>query len=689
MKLLTTIARLAMLTGAIATAGVACSGKTLPYAGGLMIAVQTDLVAPKDVAAIGLFISSDGKPIFGDTRDVAPNGEVKFPATIAVLGDENRPKAVVKIRVVAFGRLGQVRVMRDALTTVPRRRTGLLRTPLLWVNEGSGTGSRSDLVQSASLRILDATSDGFTKLKSTCAGTDQTTIDGACVDAHIDGESLPDYHDADVFGGGSADGTGGTCFDVKACFASTAAPIALDDMIGCTTTLRDGRDPNDPKLSFAVALKEDAAGAASSTGECLGNGTCLVPLDKGTSWTVQGNAIHFTSGLCRRMRDAGALVQGIVTSFGCASKVDAIPACGPASAVGSGNATHPDGGTPPIGTGDFELPDTALSESGPNAVIALGTEILVARAGARTALPVQDPGLWGYNYTAGSGAPAIVSHWSPSPPPNAQPLYAMAIRPGGGHVLLSDSANGTLIDCQTQPVPWVCNEIPLSPGDGVAVTVSSAHAYVSIAGTNAGPGLSVYDFMVSSVRLLVNTMLPMAKVRALASSSGVTQGFVYVGYADGSVYRCDAPCETGNNTVKLVPSPITPEPVLAMAILEDAANSRNWIFWLQASGLFRLESPYTVDATKALTRTQLATPLELATRPAIAVDSRYVYWGSTGAVSFRPQDAADTEAKPGSLASDLTPIVGITTTPFRVHWATEGDVRTSGSVLSARKKAPF
>ena len=142
-----------------------------------------------------------------------------------------------------------------------------------------------------------------------------------------------------------------------------------------------------------------------------------------------------------------------------------------------------------------------------------------------------------------------------------------------------------------------------------------------------------------------------------------------------------------NNTVRLVPSPGTPEPVRAMAILEDAANSRNWIFWLQASGLFRLENPYVLDPTK--TPIQLATTTELAARPALAVDSRYVYWGSQGAVSYRPQDAADAKAKPGSLASDATPIVGITTTPTRVHWATQGDARTNGSVLSARKKAPF
>ena len=42
----------------IVALGAACSGKTA-YAGALMVAIQTDLAAPKDVSAVGLYISSD------------------------------------------------------------------------------------------------------------------------------------------------------------------------------------------------------------------------------------------------------------------------------------------------------------------------------------------------------------------------------------------------------------------------------------------------------------------------------------------------------------------------------------------------------------------------------------------------------------------------------------------------------
>jgi hypothetical protein len=101
-------------------AAVACSADTEPYAGGLMLAIQTDLAAPKDISAIGLYITSDGRPIFADTRDVAPAGEVKFPATIAIIGDANRPRAIIKIRVIAFEDSGDVRVLRDIITTIRR-----------------------------------------------------------------------------------------------------------------------------------------------------------------------------------------------------------------------------------------------------------------------------------------------------------------------------------------------------------------------------------------------------------------------------------------------------------------------------------------------------------------------------------------------------------------------------------------
>ena len=109
-----------------------------------------------------------------------------------------------------------------------------------------------------------------------------------------------------MFGGGDAAGNGGRCYDVLKCFASST-PVALDTT-ACTGTL-SGIDPNDPNLSFAVALP-----ASADTGEC-DSGKCLVPLDKGVGWKVNGAVVAFPRALCRRIADGKA--TGIVASRAC------------------------------------------------------------------------------------------------------------------------------------------------------------------------------------------------------------------------------------------------------------------------------------------------------------------------------------------------------------------------------------
>lgn len=336
-----------------------CSANEKAAPGALMIAVQTDLVAPKDVSAVGLFISSDGKPVFSDTRDTAPNGEVHFPATIAVIADENRPGAVIKIRAVAFTSDARVRVLRDAITTVPRGRTALLRMPLLWINDGSGTGSRADTLAAASVRPLDNSLDVLSNVQSTCTDPTQTYVDGECRDANVDSSALVDYHEEEIFGGGHADGTDGSCFDVKACFAS-AVPLTL--AADCSAVLPQGFRADDPNLSLAIALKQAPSGAAASTGECLGNGACLVPLDQGTSFTSSGNTVHLPAAVCKRIAENVAL--GVVASRACAAKTDAQPACGPASAVSSDHPISPEGGATEAGAFDFDAgaPSDAATE---------------------------------------------------------------------------------------------------------------------------------------------------------------------------------------------------------------------------------------------------------------------------------------------------------------------------------------
>ncbi|MBK6693214.1 MAG: hypothetical protein IPG50_13565 [Myxococcales bacterium] len=338
-----------LTSGLLAIALAACAGETVPAPGAIMLAVHTDLVAPRDVASVGLFITSDGRPIFSDTRDVAPTGEVKFPATIAILSDDKRAGAVIRIRLVAFTSAGTVRVLRDAITTVPKDRTALLRLPLTWINEGSGTGTRTEATTAI---------DGLMRLASKCTAKDETVIDGVCADAKIDSSTLLPYIESEVFGGGDANGSGGACFDVKACFgASTVVKLSAD----CTGQLDASLKADDANLSLGVALKQPATGA-EPVGECLSNGVCIVPLDKGSGWSVEGGNVKVLPAICARIAKGEAL--GVVATKSCPTKTVSTSACGPASAVPASNAIVPDGGATTASPLDF---DGGLSDAGPDA----------------------------------------------------------------------------------------------------------------------------------------------------------------------------------------------------------------------------------------------------------------------------------------------------------------------------------
>ena len=217
-----------------------------------------------------------------------------------------------KIRAIAFKSNGEVRILRDIVTTIPKGRTALLRTPLFWMNEGSGSGQRAELLSTPSART--AAPDGFSSLTSTCS-SGQTFVEGACADAHIDGNALPDYRDADVFG---------ACFDVPKCFTTVLADVQLDEG-DCTVTIPSVPDLNAPKLSLAVRLPD-----GSDTGEVLGDGSSVIPLDKGTIWKVRDSKIELPRAICRRIHDQQA--TQIVASAACETKDSTRPSCGAAAA---------------------------------------------------------------------------------------------------------------------------------------------------------------------------------------------------------------------------------------------------------------------------------------------------------------------------------------------------------------------
>ena len=607
------------LAVAVVGLAVACSGETLPADGALLLSIQTDLSAPKDVASIGLYITSDGRPIFSDTRNVAPNGEVRFPATLAVLADPNRPGAVIKIRAIAFKDTGDVRVLRDIITTVPKGRTALLRAPLLWINEGSGTGNRQALVSgvgtksSATLHPLD-NADGFTLIKSACP-EGQTFLEGECGDANVDSSTLPDYQERDVFGGGEASGNGGRCFDVLGCFSSASA-VTVD--MGACSAPAPGVDPNDPNLSFAVSLP-----ASASTGECRG-ATCLVPLDKGVGWKPAGAGVTFPRAICARIRSGTAL--GIVRTTTCAAKDPATPSCGPASSVSTPSSPPVDASIDsPLPTSqDFDTPLAFGDEPNLSAVAIDVDTVYLARTSASPAppgvvklaradvvaqkMPAPVSVLFGY-------AMPQLSALRAGPLPNATKIVARGDQSGQIRVCTPTSNNN-------------CPTVTLMPGPStLALGPAEAYAYGD---TGGPPGIFAID-------LTTPVLAPRAEIAGPAVASLlVSAGTLYLGMADGSIQKCAIPCAAAADVSQIRPAPASPSIVTALAADDRVANQ---LFFMQvpadgttlaAGGIFEI-------GTSGAGEQQLATGAEILGAPppppappgAFAVDSEYVYWGGT------------------------------------------------------------
>jgi hypothetical protein len=655
--------------------GVACSATKLPYAGGLMLAVQTDLAAPKDVAAVGLYITSDGRPVFGDTRDVAPNGEVKFPATIAVLADADRPRAVVKIRAVAFKANGDVRVLRDIITTIPKGRTGLLRAPLLWINEGSGSGNRTQLLQSASLRPRDVGSDGFSRLASACPDG-ETYLEGECADAHVDGDALPDYTEKDVFGGGDAQG-GGRCFDVLACFDSPTA-VAVDDQAACSATIA-GVDPNDPNLSFAVSLP-----ATAETGECA-NGTCLVPLDKGIGWRVSGAAVVFPRALCRRIAEGKA--KGIVASRACPTKDATAPSCGPASSVSAAAPGVDAGGSK---NKDFETPFTTSGEPRLSNV-AVDTEYVYVTRSEANPPPSGLVRLTKADVTAQKTPPEIAVLFGYGAPQASS--IALDTAPSAAHIVVRGESSELRL-C----TPKSANDCALfnvvGPPEVIASSPQEAFAFGEVASQ-----VGLFSFAYANPTPTLRPVLPGSVMSALRYASGA----LFIGLPDASLYKCDMPCNVAANVGQLRAPPATPAIVTAIAASDKVPGK---IFFLQvpadgvsvaAGGVFELDL-----ATNAVF--QLAGGAELggagtSGQPptALAVDSEYVYWGGgfddTRAGGTRKAGLLErshrTRAPAEPLFEDsqgVEPVSGVAVDDGYVYWTYD---RADRSLMLAKKRRAF
>lgn len=363
--------------GILATTLVgACADKK----GGLMLAVNTDMRAPKDVNAVSVTISTNGAIKHSFIGRVTPQGEVLLPATLAIVQPDD-PNATIRVRVVAFQER-KPRVLRDVRTTVPTGgRTALLRIPLNFINDasavgptlppniipdpfpgtGGGTPSDADAGDNSGAAFGSSAGD-FDFLNawhSPCSAFDsETIIDGECKDSYVDPNTLPDFDSSQL--GDSTDQ--GSCFDLAKCFAASA-PVA-DGALGADggTSSGGSADASAPaptdgggsggdggggkfkdfttravaldratctlQLNGADAKRLNVAIVTPDTGECVRPGECYVPIDQGPNgWKEESGRVQLPSFVCKLLN--GKNLRLATSTDTCAAKQESNPICTP------------------------------------------------------------------------------------------------------------------------------------------------------------------------------------------------------------------------------------------------------------------------------------------------------------------------------------------------------------------------
>ena len=356
------------------TAGIVAAfvmGACADKKGAIILAINTDMKAPKDVNAVSVTVSTGGAIKHSFIGRVTPQGEVLLPATLAIVEPDDK-NASIRIRVMAF-QDRKPRVLRDVRTTVPSDgRTALLRIPLNFVNDGStksadlpdgiipppfpGTGGTSSGGSSGTAPTIGAGEfDFFGSFQPDCADFEtQTFIDGVCQDNAIDPATLPDFDESAVGSGTDP----GVCFDVPKCFASAQIVQGGADIVPITDAgseasvppeagAEGGADEREGGAGFkdyriaavtldraSCALALNGANAArlnlalvtAQTGECVRPGECYIPIDHGdTGWKEEAGRVQLPRFVCTLLQTKNLR---LATSDGtCAAKEASNPIC--------------------------------------------------------------------------------------------------------------------------------------------------------------------------------------------------------------------------------------------------------------------------------------------------------------------------------------------------------------------------
>ena len=311
-------------SAAFLVAGVSCSA---PSKGALVLAISTDMQTPKDLNVVSVYVTTNGTPKFDYLGAIQPDGSVALPATLALV-EPDTADAELRIRVIGFQN-ANARVLRDVLTTVPHQRTALLRLPLSFLDDGSGSGTiPANLLPIGS----DAAPEGDTtfdptQVMSKCDfDKQQTSINGVCASAIVDSSMLETFDTNDVYGDGGLTSSGAptSCFDVATCFQGATSPANLDTQ-ACTFPLPAGADFN--RLNIALVTP--------GTGACVAPGQCYVPLvnDASDGWSLQGDIVRMPSGVCAKLGEGATLA---VSSGTCPTQTTSDPVCEPTGADAGG-----------------------------------------------------------------------------------------------------------------------------------------------------------------------------------------------------------------------------------------------------------------------------------------------------------------------------------------------------------------
>jgi hypothetical protein len=368
----------------LATTSISFAACSAPSKGALILAISTDMQAPKDIDVVSLYIVTNGVVKFDYMGRVLPDGTVSLPSTLALVEPEVLD-APVSIRVTAFQTQpdgsAKARVLRDVLTTVPHERTALLRLPLDFLDDGSVTGTLpATYVPDPANGVPEGdTSYGPTDpvpsdpgyLTTVCDYSQGlTSVAGSCVSDAIDSSQAPDYADNEVFGDGGTV-TVPACFAVTNCFQQKTVQqnIAMASDGSCNFPIAAGE--NGQNWNCALATTD-------GTGTCIGQDgrpPCLVPLesDPGEGFTIepgqqdQMGQVTMVPGVCKKLM-AGA--QLYLDKSSCPTKVEAAPVCQP-GATGGGSGQAVDASTPTTDAGEA-LPDASIQADDASACVEFG-----------------------------------------------------------------------------------------------------------------------------------------------------------------------------------------------------------------------------------------------------------------------------------------------------------------------------